>query len=55
MSKRSDYMQNKEITNHSILKINQNGMLSANVKKLNATLQILKDDEKQYLMIYNKL
>ena len=30
-------------------------MLSTNVKKLNATLKILKNDEKQYSMIHNKL
>ena len=55
MSKKSDHMRDKKITNHSILKINQNGMLSTNVKKLNAILRILKNDKKQYSMIYNKL
>ena len=48
-------MQNKEITNHSILKINQNGMLSANTKKLNVTLRILENSKKQYSMIHDKL
>ena len=55
MNKKSDHMQNKKITNHSILKINQNGTLSTNVKELNATLQILKNDREQYSVIHNKL
>ena len=48
-------MQEKKITNHSILKINQNEMLSTNTKELNAILRILKNDEKQYSIIYDKL
>ena len=30
-------------------------MLSVNMKKLNATLRILKNDKKQYSVIYDKL
>ena len=55
LSRRSDLMQDKKITNHSILKINQDGTLSANVKELNATLRILKDDEEQYSVVHDKL
>ena len=46
LSKKSDHMQKKKITNHNMLKINQNGTLSANTKKLNATLRILKNSKK---------
>ena len=48
-------MQKKKITNHSMLKINQNETLSANTKKLNATLQILKNNKKHHSMIHDKL
>ena len=42
-------MKIKEVFNKSILKINNNGTLSANSKhKLNTMLQILRDEEEQF-------
>ena len=44
-------MKIKEIFNKSILKINNDDTLSANFKhKLNTMLQILRDEEKQFLI-----
>lgn len=48
LSRRSDHMDTKEVYNHSILKINNDGSLSANQKEFNATLRILRDREETY-------
>jgi len=41
--------------NYSILKINKNELLLANKHKLNATLRILKDNKKEFLVKKEKL
>ena len=48
LSRRSDHMETKEVFNHSILKINKDGSLSANRHELSATLRILRDEQEQY-------
>ena len=49
LSRRSDYMETKEVFNRSILKINNDGTLSANSKhELNTTLRILRDEEERF-------
>ena len=63
LSQQSNYMKTKEVFNKSILKINNNGTLSANSKhKLNTTLQILRNEEKwfsikkeKYLIMNNRI
>ena len=55
LSRQSDHMQTKEKFNHSILKVNSNRLLLFNQHKLNTTLQVLKDSEKQYLIEKEKL
>ena len=49
-SKKNDYMNNKKVINHNILKINRDESLSTNTKKLKTTLRILRDDQKQYFI-----
>ena len=41
LNRRNDYMKNKNIFEHNILKINKDKLLSINKKELNATLKIL--------------
>ena len=41
--------------NHNILKINKNESLLTNKHKLNATLRILRDDTKEFLVKKEKL
>ena len=55
LSRRSDYIKIKEIFNSSILKVNKDGLLSANQYKLNTTLRILRDNQEQFLVEKGKL
>ena len=55
LNRQSDHMKSKRIFDHSILKINKNKSLSINTNEINATLRILKDDEKQYFVVKEKL
>ena len=48
-------MKSKEVFDHNILKVNPDGLLSANTKELNATLSILRDDDKQFPIEMGKL
>ena len=43
-------MKNKEKFNHSILKINENDIISANHHQINATLRIIKNKKKQFFV-----
>ena len=54
LNRRSDHMKSKRIFDHNILKINKNESLSTNTNEINATLRILRDDEKQYSVIKKK-
>ena len=47
-------MKNKTEFSHSIFKINKDGLLSANTKKLSAVIKILWNDKKTYFIINNK-
>ena len=47
-------MKNKTKFNHNIFKINKNGLLSTNTKKLSAIIKILWNDKKTYFIINNK-
>ena len=55
LNRRRDYMHNKKIFNQNVFKINDDISLSLNKWKFNATLRILRDDQKQYSMIKEKL
>ena len=55
LSRRSDHMKSKELFDHSILKVNNDGLLSASVKELNATLSILRDNDEQFPIEMGKL
>jgi len=48
-------METKKSFNHSILKVNEDELLSTNKHKLNATLRILRDDTKEFLVKKGKL
>ena len=41
--------------NYNISKINDNESLSVNIQKINATLKIFNDDQKQYSIVKNRL
>ena len=41
-------MKSKKEFNHNILKINENGIISANHHQINATLRIIRNEEKQF-------
>ena len=45
LSRRSDYMKDKDPISHSILKQNQDGSLSANVLEFNRIIRIYRDDK----------
>ena len=48
LSRRSDYMENKQPMSHSILKENPDGSLSANPQEFNNILRIRHDDNKEF-------
>ena len=48
-------MKSKKVFNHSILKVNNNGLLSANTKEIDAILSVLRDNDKQYPVEKEKL
>jgi hypothetical protein len=55
LNKRSDYIKTKESFNHNILKVNNDESLLINKHKLNATLRILRDKSKEFLIKKEKL
>ena len=48
-------MKNKTEFNHNIFKMNKNGSLSTNTKKLSTIIKILRNDKKTYFIINDKL
>ena len=54
LSRRSDYID-KEPVSHSILRMNANGSLSANVLDFNTITQVQRDDEEQFPKLQGKL
>ena len=48
-------MRSKKVFNHNVLKINDDESLSSNKRKFNVMLRILRDDQKQYSIIKEKL
>ena len=48
-------MKEKEVFNHNILKINENETLFANYREITTTIRILRDEQKQFSMIHEKL
>ena len=48
-------MRSKKVFNHNVFKINDDESLSSNKQKFNAMLRILRDDQKQYSIIKEKL
>ena len=55
MNRRVDHMNSKEIFNHNILKINNDETLFANQHEVNATLKIMRNDQEQFSIVYEKL
>jgi hypothetical protein len=54
LSRRIDYIEGKEAIVHSILQTNKDGTLSVRTYKFNAVLRIIKDDEEQFPISYDK-
>lgn len=54
LSRRPDYMESKEKFEHSILRTNQDGSLSANAKDFGNVLRILQDDTEQFPVLQGK-
>ena len=48
-------MRSKKVFNHSVFKINDDESLSSNKRKFNVMLRILRDDQKQYSIMKEKL
>ena len=48
-------MKSKKKFNHNILKINEDGIISANHHQINATLRIIKNEKKQFLVSKRRL
>ena len=48
-------MSSKEIFNHNIFKINNDETLFANQHEVNTTLMIMRDNQKQFLIVHEKL
>lgn len=48
LSRRCDYMEGKDIVEHSILKKNKDGSLSSNVCEFNAMFEIRNDEDEQF-------
>ena len=55
LSRRNDHMKDKKVFNHNILKVNKNESLSINQRELSAILKILKNDQKQFSIVKEKL
>ena len=55
LSRRNDYMRSKKIFNYSVLKINDDELLSSNKREFNTMLRIIRDDQKQYSIVKEKL
>ena len=51
LSRKSNYIKIKKIFKYSILRINNDELLSANKYELNIMLRIIKDDKKEYSII----
>ena len=48
-------MRSKKVFNHSVFKINDDESLSSNKREFNVMLRILRDDQKQYSIMKEKL
>jgi len=55
LSRRSNHIKTKKSFNHNILKVNKDESLLVNKHELNATLQILRDNTKEFLIKKEKL
>ena len=55
LSRRIDHINSKKVFNHNILKINDDEILFTNRHEINMTLKIMRDDQKQFSIIHEKL
>ena len=55
LNRRIDHMNSKEIFNHNILKVNNDETLFANRHEINMTFKIMRDDQKQFSIVHEKL
>jgi len=55
LNKRSNYIKTKKLFNYNILKINKNKLLLTNKYKLNAILQIFRNNKKEFSIKKEKL
>jgi len=55
LSRRSNYIKTKKSFNHSILKVNNDELLSINKHKLNTILRILRDKSEEFSIKKKKL
>ena len=54
LSRRSDYMEGHEPQQHRVLRINQDGSLSANPQEFNAIMRVLRDGEEEFPIQHGK-
>jgi len=55
LSRKNYYIETKKLFNYNILKVNKNKLLLVNKHKLNAILQILRNNKKEFLIKKEKL
>ena len=55
MSRQIDHINSKKVFNHNIFKINNDEILFANRHEINLTLKIMRNDQKQFSIIHEKL
>ena len=55
LSRRIDHMNSKKIFSHNILKINNDEILFANCHEVNTTFKIMRDEQKQFSIVHEKL
>ena len=55
MNRRIDYINSKKIFIHNIFKVNNDEILFVNRHKVNTTLKIIRNDQKQFSIVHEKL
>ena len=55
LSRRCDYMKNKKMFNHNILKINENETLFVNHREIAIIMRIMRNEKKQFSIYHEKL
>ena len=55
LNRRIDHMKSKKVFNHNIFKVNDDEILFANRHEINMTLKIMRNNQKQFSIVHEKL